>query len=110
MSSAYGWIITEDHLATRPEESRANVFAATAHANLTEHLALTRRLKAGEGAQFRLYDGDGNLDYTGRIIVPPGEEGGELWFAPLDWAKHDTGSAEIRYLNLNTDNGEWEPL
>ncbi|MEV3986589.1 hypothetical protein [Nonomuraea sp. NPDC049758] len=108
MADPHGWIITEDRVATRPEESRANVFIATANADLTAHYQLTRRLKAGEGTPWQLYDGDGNLDYAGRIIVPPGEEGGELWFVPLDWAKAHTGSAEIRYLNTGT--GQWEVL
>ncbi|MFG2076905.1 hypothetical protein [Nonomuraea maritima] len=108
MAKPHGWIITEDHLADRPEESRAGALVDITNADLDEALTLTERLKAGEGAQFRLYDGDGQLDYAGRIIVPPGEEGGELWFAPLDWAKNDTGSAEIRYLNADT--GRWEVL
>ncbi|MEU6719870.1 hypothetical protein ABZ897_51165 [Nonomuraea sp. NPDC046802] len=108
MAKPYGLIITEDHLTTTPEDSRANAFVVTANADLATHIQLTHRLKAGEGTQFRLFDGDGNLDYAGRIIVPPGEEGGELWLAPLDWAKTDTGSAEIRYLNTNT--GQWDVL
>jgi hypothetical protein len=47
MANPYGWIITEDHLATTPEKSRANVFIATANADLTTFYELSRRLKAG---------------------------------------------------------------
>lgn len=104
----YGWIITEDNIANRPDESRANVLAVTAHTDITTHFQLTSRLKAGEGAQFRIFDGDGHLDYAGRIIVPAGQEGSARYFAPLNWAKRDTGSTEIHYLNA--DNGMWEVL
>ncbi|WP_431921368.1 hypothetical protein [Nonomuraea jabiensis] len=102
MAKPYGWIITEDHCGGT-YRNRRQVVGTPA-----EESDLETRLLNGEGAQFRLYDGDGNLDYTGRIIVPAGEESGELWFAPLDWAKADTGSAEIRYRNART--GKWEVL
>jgi hypothetical protein len=103
MPKSYGWLITEDHCGGT-YTGRMRLVGTAA-----EKIDLEMRLRSkGEGAQFRLYDGDGNLDYAGRIIVPEGEEGGELWFAPLDWAKADTGSAEIRFLSTAT--GEWEVL
>ncbi|GAA1624294.1 hypothetical protein GCM10009733_021200 [Nonomuraea maheshkhaliensis] len=102
MAMPYGWILTEDHCGGTYKD-RMRLVGTPA-----EKIDLELRLKAGEGVQFRLFDSDGGLDYVGRIIVPPGEEGGELWFAPLDWAKRDTGSTEVRYLNA--DNGKWEVL
>jgi hypothetical protein len=98
----YGWIITEDHCGGTYIDRR-HVVGTPA-----ETTDLEGRLSDGEGAPFRIFDGDGDLDYTGRIIVPKDEAGSELWFAPLDWAKADTGSAEIRYHNPTTDI--WEVL
>lgn len=98
-SHPYGWVITRNHLSNdhtpilRPRGMDP---------------AIVLRLARREGKQFRLRDGDGGLDYEGRIIVAPEDDDGELLFAPLDWAKHDTGSASIEYLNEAT--GEWEEL
>ncbi|MEU4511696.1 hypothetical protein AB0G05_19570 [Nonomuraea wenchangensis] len=103
MAKSYGWIITEDHCGGS-YKGRLRLIGTPA-----EKIDLEVRLRSeGEGTPFLIYDGDGTLDYAGRIVVPDGEEGGKLWFAPLDWAKANSGSAEIRYHNA--DNGKWEVL
>ncbi|MFI6909737.1 hypothetical protein ACIBKY_51340 [Nonomuraea sp. NPDC050394] len=104
MASPYGWIITADHCGGN---YKGHMYVRGSGTR-AERNHLRAALRSGQGSHFTLYDGDGNLDYAGRIIVPPGQEGGELWFKPLDWAKADTGSASIRYLNTNT--GVWEQL
>ncbi len=100
MARPYGWIITRDHM--EPQSTRQ----ITGPYNM--RLEMLRRLEAGEGKPFRLLDGDGNPDYEGRIIVAPEDDGGELLFRPLDWAREDSGSASIQYRNEQT--GEWEDL
>ncbi|MGW6505910.1 hypothetical protein [Nonomuraea angiospora] len=87
MTNPHGWILTEDHCGGT-YNGRMRLIGTPG-----EKIELEMRLQSnGEGTPFLIYDGDGNLDYAGRIIVPPGEEGVELWFAPLDWAKAYTGS------------------
>ena len=53
--------------------------------------------------QFRLYDGDDNLYYTGRSNDRDSEDA----FIPLEWAEADSGCAYIEYLQ---DDGNWEML
>lgn len=95
----YGWVITRNYT----DDDDAPVLGPR-----NMGLELRRRLERGEGKHFRLRDGDGNLDYEGRIIVSPEDDGGELLFKPLDWAKNDNGSTSIEYLNDQTH--EWEEL
>lgn len=104
MHEPYGWTIAVDHCGG--EHTGRFFLRGSGNRAARDHLRAA--LRVGQGTPFRIYDGDGLLDYEGTIVVPPGEEGSELWFAPKDWAAADTGSAEIRYLDANT--GAWEPL
>ncbi|MFI6317363.1 hypothetical protein ACIBG8_07580 [Nonomuraea sp. NPDC050556] len=104
MREPYGWTITVDHCGG---EYTGRFFLRGTGSRAARD-QVRAALLAGQGTPFRIYDGDGRLDYEGSIVVPPGEEGGALCFAPKDWAAADTGSAEIRYLN--TDTGAWELL
>ncbi|MFI6813193.1 hypothetical protein ACIBG7_12315 [Nonomuraea sp. NPDC050328] len=104
MREPYGWAITVDHCGGE----YTGRFLIRGSGNRALRDRVRAALRAGQGTPFRIYDGDGQLDYEGNIVVPPGEEGGELWFAPKDWAAANTGSAEIRYPNADT--GAWEPL
>ncbi|MEU8195315.1 hypothetical protein AB0C10_16190 [Microbispora amethystogenes] len=99
MARPYGWLITQDYVSG----TECTVIGPRGVSD-----DILRRLEAGEGRTFRLLDGDGGLDYEGRIIVAPEDDDGELLFRPLDWAKHDSGSASIQYRNKKT--GEWEDL
>lgn len=52
---------------------------------------------------FRLLDGDGNVYYYGRSQTSDDEAA----FAPLDWAKGDSGCTTVEYLD---GYGDWTPL
>ncbi|MBB5081295.1 hypothetical protein [Nonomuraea endophytica] len=104
MREPYGWAIAVDHCGGE----YAGRFFLRGSGSRAARARVRAALRTGQGTPFRIYDGDGRLDYEGTLVVPPGEEGGALWFAPKDWAAADTGSAEIRYLN--PDTGAWEPL
>lgn len=63
---------------------------------------LKEQLQAGEGEYFKMYDADGNLYYTGRIV------GDFEGFEPLDdYGMPNAGAIDIHYKNKN---GEFEPL
>lgn len=52
---------------------------------------------------FRLLDGDGNICFYGRSTTCDDQDA----FAPLDWAKYDSGCTTVEYR----DNwGDWLPL
>ena len=52
---------------------------------------------------FRLLDGDGTVCYYGRSHSCDDEAA----FAPLDWAKADSGCTTVEYLDTY---GDWIPL
>ena len=52
---------------------------------------------------FRLLDGDGNHYYYGRSVTCDDDAA----FAPLNWAKNDSGCTTIEYVD---SWGEWSPL
>ncbi len=58
--------------------------------------------------EFRLYDGDKNLNYIGYISYDQLMDVDERAFAPLDWAKANVGCAEMQYIDPVT--GKWEVL
>lgn len=59
-----------------------------------------RRLKAGEGHAFKIYDDDHVLYYVGRCLEPDS-------FAPLeDFGESAGGCTGIKYVNPKT--GRWE--
>lgn len=56
----------------------------------------------GFNKEFRLYDDDDILYYSGLLFEDAEDE-----FEPLDWAMNDSGCTRIDYLN---EEGEWETL
>ena len=52
---------------------------------------------------FRLLDGDGNICYYGRSRTCDDDAA----FAPLDWAKHDSGCTTVEYQD---SYGDWVAL
>ena len=52
---------------------------------------------------FRLLDADGNIYYYGRSRTCDDYAA----FAPLEWAKADSGCTTIEYMD---SYGDWEPL
>jgi len=71
-------------------------------------LAQLKAAVVAEGMQFRLYDDDDVLYYTGRHLMPTHLQKGEDLFNPLDWAMGHAGCTRIDYLN--TETGEWETI
>ncbi|MDJ0463081.1 hypothetical protein [Streptomyces sp. H27-C3] len=101
--AAYGWAIDIEH---DPMEGRDEK-GTTGPSNIT--LEMAERLRKGEGRTFRMYDDDGVLNYTGRIVTAEDDEGGEVDFAPLDdFGKPNAGCTEIHYFNTATQ--EWREL
>jgi hypothetical protein len=75
-----------------------------------------KRLKSGEGRQFRLLDDDDNVYYYGRILeqssiteeYESGIFGRDSELAPLDnFGSPNAGCTQIEYKN---DKGKWEGL
>lgn len=120
----YGWLITKDHLAeceghTSTDGPIGNVAHcdgtctkgdAGIHGPSDIEAGLLARLKAGEGDTFRLYDDDGELYYTGRLVVDGAYttyEDQEACFAPLDdWGMAWAGCTSVRWPgHPDRDNG-----
>ena len=108
----YGWIIDQDHIPTAGAvaPSNANATGMTGPRDIPKEIE--ERLKAGEGRAFRMEDGDGELYYSGRILVlnkdGKDEPGTETDFAPLDdFGEPNAGCASILY---QSPAGEWEEL
>ena len=95
--SKYAWIIDVDHV-------EMNETPVMGPSNMSpEFTARLIALKKDEGQQFKMYDGDGELYYSGRII---GEYDG---FEPLDdYGTPNAGCTEIKLYNNKTR--EWETL
>ena len=85
----YAWIIDTDHLVDGKTISRSEVGVTGPR---SAPIDLLKRLQKGAGARFELFDDDGELCYTGRVIErdpktslvtaePVTEEG---CFGPLD--------------------------
>lgn len=103
--TGYGWIIDTDHLSIEYQDSIDDTGTA-GPSNITDEI--TNGLNKGAGIPFKIYDDDGELYYSGRIIVPKGEEDGEMMFRPLsDFGEPNAGATEIRYED---DKGEWKAL
>ena len=91
--SKYGWIIDKD------EEGR--IIPVMGPSGISPDMI--RRLMNGEGEKFRMYDGDGELYYEGRIIHDESSTG----YEPLDdYGRGNAGCVAIMYLV----NGNWEEL
>lgn len=105
--TGYGWVITQDHLWDAEYDYASwNVTGVMGPRDISPEI--TMLLNNGEGVPFKMYDDDGELYYSGRIIVPKAEKDGELLFRPLsDFGTPNAGATEIRYQNAE---GKWETL
>lgn len=109
VTATYGWIITKDHLfeADPPSEdvispAPTSDVGTMGPSDIPDEIA--ERLRAGEGAKFRIYDDDGELYYSGRFI---GDSEDDHDFGPLwDFGAPNAGATSIRYLV----NGKWTEL
>lgn len=110
----YGWIIDRDELFEDPNhpsfgDNEAGIIGPR---DISEELEA--RLKNGEGRQFKMYDDDGELYYTGRIVFNDSklENENELGlpeeaFSPVDdYGAPNAGAVWIKYQF----DGEWRTL
>ena len=94
MSSKYGWIIDKDLL----EEIAPILGPSNITPKMTAHLIIP-----DIGQKFQMFDADGELYYTGRII------GDYTGFEPLDdYGMPNAGCTDIKLFNNKTR--EWETL
>lgn len=109
MPAPYGWMIDVDHCPVKdaPVGTNGNARNVTGPHGISPDIL--KRLHADEGRRFRMYNADGELVYTGRIITPASEEEGEMDFAPLDdFGQPNAGAVEIHYLR--PDGKTWYEL
>lgn len=100
----YAWIIDTDHTYD-PNHDVLDDSGRLGPRNINPDLQA--QLKAGKGVAFKMYDDDGELYYSGRIISYDGEdfEG----FEPLDdFGTPNAGAVRIDYQNSLTK--KWEML
>lgn len=99
----YAWIIDKDHLARPGDEPGTNANAvgimgpSEAPDWMTEVLAERGRVNGDfEYFTFRMYDGDGELYYTGRLLTD--DPLGDACMGPLDdYGTPNAGATDIRY-------------
>lgn len=109
----YAWVIERDHL-DKPGKDPHTAKGLTGPSAAPQELL--DRLERGQGVRFRMYDGDGELYFTGRVLAlnedgttQAFKDAGDEFMAPLDdFGGPDSGCVEIRYRN--TETREWESL
>ena len=106
----YAWIIDRDHLSEPGDkyDNTGTMGPSQAPDTLLERL----RNDSSAGRTFRMRDDDGELYYTGRILVigdrDPLEHDDVEGFEPLDdVGRPDSGCTSIEYRNAA---GQWEVL
>jgi hypothetical protein len=100
------WIITQDHLTKTLENCPSRVDTFNTHnakrlekwnaAEREQQVALLREWTAECDHEFRLYDDDGELYYSG-VCLKLDQMSGDSAFEPLDWARADAGCERMDY-------------
>lgn len=107
MPSKYVWIIDVDH--TTPFGHPANDAGTTGPRVIPKGIAPYMTREWNLGHHFKMYDPHGSVCYVGRILVEPGREWGEEFYAPLDdFGAPNVGANRIDYYNPETK--KWEEL
>jgi len=92
-TSTYAWIIDKDHLAEGEYDEKGIVGPRDARA--ADKAALTAAYE--NHYQFRMYDDDGELYYTGTMFCD-GEPDEEACYGPLgDFGMPNAGAVLIKY-------------
>ncbi len=97
----YGWIVTKDHIAELlpSGEWRVDNVEVVGPSDIQD--TVLARLRRGEGEEFKMYDDDGELYYSGRGIDCQGEE-------PLyDYGGPNAGCTLIRWKGHPDKNAEY---
>jgi hypothetical protein len=107
MTGTYAWVIDTDHAADEGAEPGSMADnAVTITGPRTAPDELLAKLAAGEGDQFRLFDGDDELNYTGRFIGGDGPDSEDA-LGPLD--DFGAGNAGCTYIQYKV-GGKWKTL
>lgn len=103
---SYAWVITRDLFAEgEDEDSEIKSEVGTFGPSNMHQSVVDGVIRAG--ISFRLYDGDGEHMYTGKILHLQGPDACD--FQPLrDFGTPNAGCTEIRYRNPGT--GKWEAI
>jgi hypothetical protein len=99
--STYGWVVDTDHIDTGAAGTRGP-------SDIPDQAV--EQLDRGEGMRWRVRDDDGELYYSGRLVLSGGRSDGydSEMFGPLDdFGAPNAGAVTIEYQNKT---GEWEVL
>lgn len=96
--SRYGWLITRDHIHEEYGGTDSDV-GRCGPSDLTDEMET--RLRAGEGLEWRAYDDDEILYYTGVMIVPDDATEEEVVGPLYDYAKPGAGAIAMVYVDTD---------
>lgn len=103
MTAQYGWIIDKDHLADRGEDTEAGTIGPSDIAPAIQTTLTT----SSQGYEFKIFDDDDVLYYTGRALPAADEDLGseEFAYGPLgDYGTPNAGATSITWTN----HPEWD--
>ena len=111
MTRKSAWIIDTDHLFDASDGSEDDA-GQTGPSDAPDDLIDRLRLKSKPGQTFRLYDDDGELYYTGRVLFSGTDDKGQPVtietadeadaFGPLDdFGRPNAGAVDLRYFGTD---------
>lgn len=90
----YAWICDKDHVVGDDDPKISVWEEINVYGPNTATMEQMAQLKAGKGYAFRMYDDDGFVNLSGRLLGDPDTDG----FGPLeDFGMGGYGCTEIRY-------------
>jgi hypothetical protein len=100
----FAWMITVDHLYKSAPDTFSDETGVTgpseAPDDLIDALEMDNQPKNAMTYTFRMYDDDGELYYTGRLITFSPDPSEEALYAPLaDFGGPNAGATLIKYTN-----------
>lgn len=94
--TTYAWTITRDHLTDPNDPDDVNAVGVRGPGEASDEALAA--LAAGKGRLFRMYDDDGILYYTGKLVDLSGEWDDEACYAPLgNYGGPAAGAVGIKY-------------
>jgi hypothetical protein len=102
----YAWIIDTDHIDAGHDNGTIGP------RNVSPLMEQALKSSKMHGIRFKLYDDDGELYYSGRILLDlsdPDQHQGDEQFAPLDdFGMPNAGCTSIHYQN--TETKKWDAI